>query len=388
MCCIVYVEDKRPSEDMVNRMWDRNDDGAGFAWREGGDVVWEKGLTLEESHIYMQDLPTPFIAHFRVASVGGVCPELTHPFPVSMDSTLALTGRTKGFVLFHNGDWREWKDALLKSLPPGGGIKLPPGRQWSDSRAMAWLCSMYGHSYMDLISHKGVIFGPGPEDTHIFSGASGWEEVEGIWCSNDYFKTRKVSHNMTDQYCKFPHCIQKNKDTEGYCPAHFQGKTHEMRMKDIQERNVAASQSGVGNFPHAQGVAMGGATPHPHEHGWGKPLVKDGVTPGVVNAGAGGTQLQQAPFRIGQGQIFTVAQAELMHKSNPRYMSKNAVKKVRKHWEKEAWKAEKARKKEEREMGVLAHLPTKTLSGPTMPSETPPLRSKTVSLSSEGGRVH
>lgn len=217
MCVIMYVEDKRPTEDMVQRAWKRNSHGGGVAWREDGEVHWSKGLDEKDMQRLCRELPFPYVAHFRIASTngGGISDPLCHPFPVDVNPSQALVGKTTGSVLFHNGDWGGWridmKDAALKT-----GIHIPYGR-CSDSRAMAWLSAIFGIYFMDLLhGQKGVIFSP--TGVEFFLGDE-WSEVEGVWCSNDHFWERHKTFTAT--MCKEGTCtIAFNLDADGYCIRH------------------------------------------------------------------------------------------------------------------------------------------------------------------------
>lgn len=228
MCVIMICDSKsgRPSPTMVEKAWGRNDDGAGIAWREKykGEphVFWKKGLDEEEMADLVAKVPLPFVAHWRIASCGGVRAELTHPFPIGNEASLALEGKTKGYVLFHNGTWANWAGdtryaAIQKDTP------IPNGK-WSDSRAMAWLMSMYGHGFMELLpEQRGVAFGPDKMD--IFVGP-GWVKIDDIWCSNNNFVSyhAKSSHqssgNLVKQLCQYFSCTETNLDADKRCARH------------------------------------------------------------------------------------------------------------------------------------------------------------------------
>ena len=198
MCVIMLANRTRPTQEMVDRAFDWNKDGAGIAWREKDKdgtpyVHWKKGLDLEEVSEMCKRVPTPFVVHFRVASVGGVRKSLTHPFPVGPDATLALEGRTTGTVLFHNGHWSPWADKALDAAI-NTGRKIPVG-DWSDSRAMAWLVDVFGPGFMELLTQqKGILFGPTKADLDVFTGGTGWEKINEVWCSNDFFWVKKRVH--------------------------------------------------------------------------------------------------------------------------------------------------------------------------------------------------
>lgn len=263
MCVIAFAEDTRPSPEMVAKMFTRNSDGAGIAWREPEEsgkldsdgqpvleVVWKKGLTLPEVQKLVVTVPLPFVVHFRVSSCEKPARKsLTHPFPIEEDAPVWLNGRTEGYVLFHNGHHGEWKKDLKDTLK-SFGKKLPDGK-FSDTRAMALMCSLYGKGYMDLIEEKGIAFGP--DDIEMFWGA-GWDKVDGVWCSNKYFTSATVNQNdLTGAYayaptptvrptvisnpytpappativhrrnvmCRAASCIEQEAlNAEGYCPQH------------------------------------------------------------------------------------------------------------------------------------------------------------------------
>lgn len=235
MCVIAVVNQKRPTEEMVRAMFDANDAGGGIAYREGGFVKWEKGLDIEEMVELCLSLPLPYVAHFRIPTEGGRLPELTHPFPIEKSVDLTLKGQTKGSVLFHNGHWGAWRGYVLDTLvKPGVNVKLPQGA-WSDTRAMAWVASIYGTSILNFINEKAVVFGPGTGELEVFESSTGakWAKVDDIYVSNKTweYKMRHNGHQQamgymggvkyTSKMCKHPQCAREdNLDTEGYCVRH------------------------------------------------------------------------------------------------------------------------------------------------------------------------
>lgn len=228
---------------MFDLMWNKNQHGGGAAWREtqadGSKVVcWEKGLMgdpgKERLRELAETLPIPYILHMRIATIGGVKPNMTHPFPIDKKSPNTLKGKTKGYVLFHNGTFKEWeKDGRALAITSGTPI---PGGKWSDSRALAWMCSIIGNGLMEFHQdQKGLAFGPERED--IFLGSAGWEQVldpdtnEKIWCSNDHFipLTGKGSTNYNANrttyeikpYCDgVRSCLSTDLDKDGRCKDH------------------------------------------------------------------------------------------------------------------------------------------------------------------------
>lgn len=260
MCVIMLIDKVRPTPTMVEKAWARNDDGGGLAWREKNkdgitEVLWKKGLEgadgLEEMHELISKLPLPFVAHFRVASCGGIRQSLTHPFQVDKKSSLALEGHTRGHVLFHNGDWKGWAE-VARTAAINSGTHIPTGR-WSDSRAMAWLCAIYGPGFMEFLpEQKGVYFGP--HDYEIYTGTSGWDKVNDVWCSNKYYMEglRNVGGTVLGgQYCRFGTCTSKNVDVKFYCPEH----------KDGVKQNLTVVIAGTSNVAEKKVELVGGAHP-------------------------------------------------------------------------------------------------------------------------------
>ena len=188
MCVIAYADEARPTEDMIERMWNNNPNGAGIAWRRGDKVCWKKGLELLEAQELAAKVPLPYVVHFRTPS-GGTSrrPACCHPFPLTDDVSLAMEGSLKGYVLFHNGMWGGWKDKLVEySLRSG---KKLPGDSWSDSRGLAWVGHHFGFGILELINEKVIVFGPA--DYEMFGG---WETVKIgdklIWVSNKFWEKR------------------------------------------------------------------------------------------------------------------------------------------------------------------------------------------------------
>lgn len=192
MCVIFFAEEKRPSPEMVEKGYNANRHGAGIAWREpdpqtGLTVVrWRKGLDLEEIQAAVAATPLPFIAHFRIPSCGGDTLSLTHPFPVDRRAPCDLEGKTKGFVLFHNGHWNRWKEMVFETALKKG-LKIPGGK-WSDSRAMAWIASVYGIGALDMLDEK--IIAMSPDEIEVCG--TGWSTEEGVYVSNTGWKYQTV----------------------------------------------------------------------------------------------------------------------------------------------------------------------------------------------------
>lgn len=101
-----------PSDEIIENMWKRNSDGAGFMYAQGGQVHIEKGfMTLDRFKQKLKEIDKKYslkklsvVMHFRITTHGGTKPENTHPFPIS-DSLSMLKKRrvTTDLGVAHNG---------------------------------------------------------------------------------------------------------------------------------------------------------------------------------------------------------------------------------------------------------------------------------------------
>jgi len=89
------------------------------------------------------------VIHFRIASVGGVCQQLRHPFPITLKAGLEPRGRAKA-VLFQNGTWVGWRDAVDFAVREGrrqpvgemsvtGGEFIPQNGRFGNGSGFLWL---------------------------------------------------------------------------------------------------------------------------------------------------------------------------------------------------------------------------------------------------------
>jgi hypothetical protein len=259
MCVIMIAGKERPTVEMVERGWNHNKDGAGIAWRERNDrgeveVVFQKGvMELPEIQELCKNVPLPYVVHFRVASCGGVSPELTHPFIVSKDVRLELVGRTKGGVLFHNGHWGPWNEKAIDAAIHSN-TKVPPGTKWSDSRAMAWMTYLYGPGFMELLtSQKGVLMTPA--NTQVFLG-SGWDKINNVWCSNDYFWNVRKGWTTGNHHTAYRNRLC----SAGKCTTEAQpGKMMCKSCEDELEKKQPAGSAVTGVGQSAISIVTGGA---------------------------------------------------------------------------------------------------------------------------------
>lgn len=183
MCVIIAVKEGQncPPLKMLQDAQKNNPDGAGVAWVDREFVKWKKNLKAEKLYEIGQEIPSPFLIHFRLASIGGKSPHLCHPFPVSKTVPLDLGGAIRGRVLVHNGHWSDWKKVCLDTLVKRGG-HFPEGK-FSDTRAIAWLVNIYGTGVLNLIDEKVAVLSS-TAGLKTFGG--GWQEHEEYLVSNTH----------------------------------------------------------------------------------------------------------------------------------------------------------------------------------------------------------
>lgn len=152
MCVILAADSRRPSTKALELALAANPHGAGIAWLDEGRVRFYKGASPADVEHVMElaaTVPLPYIVHFRIATVGEVCDELCHPFPMGGGSFTRTAGISKRGVLFHNGTWTTWRKSLLDAAA-ATGTRIGDGPM-SDARAMAHLAVMLGPAILGAI---------------------------------------------------------------------------------------------------------------------------------------------------------------------------------------------------------------------------------------------
>lgn len=158
MCVIYACYSGVPTERELEQGAFLNGDGAGVCWIENFNtkdarVRWKKGLASDAKEVLKvieeNKLTPPFGIHFRTASIGGKCAELTHPFPVD-DVLSARSDGTTRRVLMHNGHIQKWKDWFFPIAIGAPDFEIPIG-PWSDSRALAAAAALKGEGVLDFI---------------------------------------------------------------------------------------------------------------------------------------------------------------------------------------------------------------------------------------------
>lgn len=79
---------RQPTDSQIKTMFLNNPHGAGYMYARDGKVIIHKGFmnlneylaSVRSEHFTEKD---SVVYHFRISTQAGVCPEMTHPFPLS-----------------------------------------------------------------------------------------------------------------------------------------------------------------------------------------------------------------------------------------------------------------------------------------------------------------
>lgn len=118
MCVMIY----RPrnviiGNDVLSKCWTANDDGAGIMWSDGRKLHISKGHMTFGSMCDAIDAVSKNVdlyVHMRIATSGGIRPEMTHPFAVGKHLAIAHNGIISGI-----GNEKESDTAVLARVMSG-----------------------------------------------------------------------------------------------------------------------------------------------------------------------------------------------------------------------------------------------------------------------------
>ncbi len=183
MCLIIHRQiNGKHGSNVPNEVLDynrkKNSDGFGIAWREDGTLRHMKfgPQEYDEFHALLKtidkDTTTEYVAHYRMATHGAPCRELSHPF-VYEDKKVG------DVAIFHNGiipikpskgesDTSEFVKKILMKMTP---------RWWKTGHGKWLVEQSMGWSRLLVMTNTET----------IRLAADDWKEHSGIWYSIDPF---------------------------------------------------------------------------------------------------------------------------------------------------------------------------------------------------------
>lgn len=175
MCLIIHRESgSNVPNDVLDYNKHLNPDGFGIAWREAGKVLYEKfapkeyGAFKDLLKSIDKQADVEYVAHFRRATHGPVCQEMSHPFPYEDEKDGEV-------LVFHNGiididapktesDTSQFVKAVLAKMEP---------RWWKKAAYRFLVEQSVGWSRLLIMTEKET----------IRLNEKSWVKQGGIWYS-------------------------------------------------------------------------------------------------------------------------------------------------------------------------------------------------------------
>lgn len=190
MCLVVYKPSgaDMPDQEYLENAFYNNSDGAGFMYQFSGCVRIRKGfmkidLLLDALDSLSDKLTKDLVIHFRQATHGTVCPEQTHPFPLSRI--------TRDLTALHI--------VCFRGMAHNGIIKIDHSVDESDTMAFVRKVLAYKVVYDHLESPaikillekmvNGSKFAIMDSDGVKLIG-NGWQIEDGVYYSNESYRTK------------------------------------------------------------------------------------------------------------------------------------------------------------------------------------------------------
>lgn len=188
MCVIVHQpSDAYLSKRTAEQMWERNPDGAGFAFiNDDGRIETGKAMNFESFWRQFESKRSvnrdkDFLVHFRIATSGKIGLDNTHPFVVDEYTVMAHNGMLNSIVgniprEAELSDTREFIEKVVKELP----------EDWLDNPTLVRMMEDYiGFSKLMFLTTNPAL----KENVYILNRDQG-DDVHKMWWSNKYHVPR------------------------------------------------------------------------------------------------------------------------------------------------------------------------------------------------------
>ncbi len=206
--CIVAVKPKgisMPKSSTIRTMFENNNNGAGYMIKRAGGAVIElkKGFfkvkhLLKSLHKENIELDDTVVIHFRIATSGGIKPEMCHPFVASPDPNIAnsISGHIMDLCFAHNGVIydlnglsKDYSDTSLFAMQ----FLSDPAIKYSifSSTSLQKVITKFIGSSRMVFLHPDV-------DEPLYLGE--WKEEEGIKYSNETYKPKVIYNSFGSRH--------------------------------------------------------------------------------------------------------------------------------------------------------------------------------------------
>ena len=185
MCVIAFSPKGTdiPTKQQIKKMWNKNPDGAGYAYvNKKGKVVFKKGFMSLSDLMAELEAPerfknTNFALHFRIGTSGKNDKATCHPFPVSNNfGDLRKTEGEADSVLFHNGILSDGgiTSPLASDTQDFVVAMYPMFKKFNKSKARDFFIEELIEGNRVLVLYK----------NNAFKMFGKWEKDGDIWVSN------------------------------------------------------------------------------------------------------------------------------------------------------------------------------------------------------------
>jgi hypothetical protein len=199
------------TDTILKYCWDRNNDGAGFAYYKG-EGIWsvEKGfmkydefMNAYRAHSFGKDHTS--IIHFRKATSGLTDEGNTHPFIVTDDKDkMRETQYESSMIAFHNGVVGKGDKKYSDSMEFVSDVLFPISPLWEDKR-------IHGYIAEELLTKNSSRWLVCAGKTYHFFGT--WHKHNGWEFSNSNYEPLPTCGNA---YTSWPANSNKNDKTKDY----------------------------------------------------------------------------------------------------------------------------------------------------------------------------
>lgn len=245
-----------PSKDILQRCWNNNPDGAGYAFNVDGVVCIKKGFmkfedfwnSISKAQERYDFKNCGVLIHFRIATHGGVIPAMTHPFPIVDDNgALSKLEYVSDYAVIHNGiiSLTGSKARSEKAMSDTAVFirdylsKIAQNRQWFKRRANMELIEKLIDSKMAILNGRGEII-----------HTSGFTEDGGVLYSNTTYKDYRTEYLSTvydDEY-DYGYCGRSYYSNPNYGYDYLSGKYKNYKSTSVALMMIKRNETVEGDM--------------------------------------------------------------------------------------------------------------------------------------------